>query len=97
MATCEPCVRLMVGAQRGSYPASSVFEARRQRTGFDLKAKRDPHQQVVRVGSRTQVGAAEDIIPERELGAEVRISIFTKHRDGLGELPRDTRAHLHAD
>src|SRR2546425_9221636 len=62
-----------------------------------LEAEGDPHEQVVSVDIRTQGGAPEDVVPERELRAKVGEPIFTEHGDVLGELPRGTRTHFHAD
>src|SRR5882724_8269556 len=69
----------------------------RAERSFESEAERGPHEHVVRVDVRTQVGATEDVVPERELGAKVCVPIFTEYGDVLGEQPRDTRPHLHAD
>src|SRR2546422_5870307 len=62
-----------------------------------LEAEGDPHEQVVSIDIRTQCGAPEDVVPERELRAKVGEPIFAERGDVLGELPRCTHTHFHAD
>src|SRR5712691_2069801 len=69
----------------------------RAERSVESEAERGPYEHVVRVDIRSQLGAAEDVVPECELRAEVRVPIFTEYGDVLGEQPRDTRTQLHAD
>ena len=73
--------------ENGPGKTSPARHERRYRESCrELEAERHPHEQIVSVDIRTQGGAPEDVVPERELRAKRRSpSLSRSHHSSLDQ------------